>query len=237
MKPYVYIIQNIEKTHWYVGMRSANVCPANEDTGYWGSSKYLKALIKQTRKDQWTKTIVAEFDTATEAHEYEQHLIKSMWDLPGRVNKGMSGFVDHDDQEVKVKHLAGIAKRNENPEYRANHKAAVAIASKKRSENPEWIANHTAAMQELAQDPVWQANHKAASQKRAQDPVCRENHKAAMQKKAKPFIATSIATGEEFYCENLNCDQAKALELNPGNVSNCLNGRYKQTKSFTFRYV
>ena len=199
MKPYVYIIQNIEKTHWYVGYKQKP--KAGED--YWGSSKYLKALIKQTGKENWTKTIISEFDDKDIAHEFEQMLIELMWDLPGRVNKAKNGYVDHCDPEVKAK--------------------------------------VTSANQKLAQSPVWRANQKAGSQKRSEDPVWKANLKAGCKngakKRAKPFIATNIATGEEFYCESGYCDQAKKLELRQGAVSECLNGKSKQHKGFTFRYV
>lgn len=53
----------------------------------------------------------------------------------------------------------------------------------------------------------------------------------------KPFIATSIATGEEFYCESSICDQMKELNLDRRNVSKCLLGKFKQHNGFTFRYA
>ena len=249
-KPYVYIIQNKDRTHWYVGMRSANECPAIEDTGYWGSSTYLDELIEQTGKENWTKTIIKEFDTWQEAKAHEDELLELMWDWDGRVNKAVNGFVDHNDPEVKAKHLAGCQKNAQNPEWIAKNKAA----NEAKAQDPEWIANHTAAMQELAQNPVWQVNQKAGSQKRSEDPEWKANQKAAGkkrsedpvwqanqkvggQKRSKPFIATCIATGEEFYCESGVCDQAKALKLDQGNIANCLNGKLKQTKGYTFRYV
>ena len=55
--------------------------------------------------------------------------------------------------------------------------------------------------------------------------------------KRKPFIAKRITTGEEFYCEKLDCDQVKSLGLNKGNVSSCLNGHKTEYKGFTFRYA
>ena len=219
MKPYVYIIQNLERTHWYVGMRSANECPANEDTGYWGSSKYLKKLIKNTGKENWTKTIVAEFDTWQEAKAHEDELLELMWDWDGRVNKAVNGFIDMSDPEVKEKQKAGCRKKAQDPEHRAKKKAGC----QKRSENSEW-----------------RANQKAGSQKRSENPEYRANQKAGVQKAlANPFIATKIDTGEEFYCESGRCDQAKALNLNPGAVFSWLRGTYPcpNYKGFTFRYV
>ena len=218
MKPYVYIIQNLEKTHWYVGMRSANKCPAIEDTGYWGSSKYLKKLIKKTGKDQWKKTIVAEFDTVAEASEHETELLELMWDWDGRVNKSRGGYIDFSDPEVRAKNKAANEAKAQDPEWIAKMKAI----NQEKTQNPEWIAKNKVAMQKLAQDPEWRAKNKVAN-----------------QKKAKPFIATNIATGEEFYCESSRCEQAKALKLHPSNVSNCLNGKYSCSnyKGFTFRYV
>ena len=65
-----------------------------------------------------------------------------------------------------------------------------------------------------------------------------KNHTHALrQAKAKPFIATSIATGKEYFCQSLVCDQARALELNPSDASKCLRGKFKQHKGFTFRYA
>ena len=269
MKPYVYIIQNKEQTHWYVGMRSANECPANADTGYWGSSDYLDELIAQTGKENWTKTIISEFDDKDIAHEFEQMLIELMWDLPGRVNKAMGGYCDLSDPEVKAKHQAASSaankKKAQDPVWQSNTRAGA----KKRSEDPVYRANHKAAMEEvwedpvykakreaMHQDPVYRANHKAAMVAMHQDPVYRAKREAMHQdpeyrtnvnaanqksgpKRRKPFIATSIATGEEYFCESGVCEQAKALCLNPGAVSKFLRGTYSSTnyKGFTFRYV
>ena len=196
-KPYVYIIQNSERTHWYVGYKQKP--KTGED--YWGSSDYLDELIAQTGKENWTKTIIKEFDTWQEAKAHEDELLGLMWDWPGRVNKAKNGFVDHNDPEVKAKHRAGIEKAHQEQEVKNKFKAA----GKKRSEDPEY----------------------------------RATHRAAMLKRAKPFIATNIATGEEYYCESLGCEQAKTLELTPQSVSNFLNGSYSSTnyKGFTFRYV
>lgn len=228
-KPYVYIIQNKDRSHWYVGVK------LKPKTGeeYWGSSPYLKELMKESGKENWTKTIISEFDDEDIAHEFEQMLIEFMWDLPGRVNKAKSGFVDHSDPEVKAAHKAGVQKRSENPVYRTKLKAGC----QKRSENPVYRANHKAGREKMKQDPVWQANQKVGAQKRSENPEYQAKNKAANQKRAKPFIATCIKTGEEFYCESGVCDQAKELKLNQGNVSSCLNGKLKQTNGFTFRYV
>ena len=196
-RPYVYIIQNLERTYWYVGYKQKP--KAGED--YCGSSKYLKDLIKKTGKENWTKTIIKEFDAWQEAYEFEQLMLEFMWEWPGRVNKARNGFVDHNDPEVKEKQKAGCRKK--------------------------------------AQDPVWQANVTAANQKKAQDPVWQANQKAGALKRAKPFIATKIDTGEEFYCESGYCDQVKALGLTQGGISAFLRGTYPTSnyKGFTFRYV
>ena len=221
-KPYVYIIQNKERTRWYVGYKQKP--KAGED--YWGSSKYLKALIKKTGKENWTKTIVAEFDTWQEAKAHEDELLELMWDWPGRVNKAVNGYIDFSDQEVKEKHKSGCK-----------------TGAQKRSQDPVWRENHKTAGQELAQDPVWQANQKVGAQKRSENPEYRANQKAAVtisnKKRAKPFIATNIATGEEFYCESGYCDQVKVLGLTQGGISAFLRGAYPTPnyKGFTFRYA
>ena len=204
MKPYVYIIQNKDRTHWYVGVKLKP--KANED--YWGSSPYLKKLMKESGKENWEKTIISEFDDKDIAHEFEQMLIEFMWDLPGRVNKGRNGYVDWDDTDVKAKHKASI----NDPGVKAKRQAGIV----KRN-----------------QDPVYRDNR----EKMRQDPVYRANHKAAMEKWAKPFIATNIVTGEEFFCESQRCDQIKQLGLLSGCVSECLNGKLKTLKGFAFRYA
>ena len=237
MKSYVYIIQNKDRTHWYVGYKQKP--KTGED--YWGSSKYLKKLMKESGKENWTKTIVNEFDTAAEASEHEIELLEFLWSWPGRVNKARNGVVDHSDPEVKAKHKAASTaanqKKAQDPEYRVKHNAAL----QKSAQNPEHRANRKAANQKSAQNPEHRANRKAANQKSAQNPEHRANHKAATtlanQKRRKPFIATSITTGEEFFCESQECDQVKSLGLTPSKVSNCLNGRLKTHKGFKFRYA
>ena len=211
MKPYVYIIQNKDRTHWYVGYKQKP--KARED--YWGSSKYLKELIAQTGKENWTKTIIKEFDTWQEAKAHEDEILELMWDWPGRVNKARNGFIDLDDPEVKAKQKAGTQKREQDPVYRATREA-------------------------LYQDPEYRAKHQAGIEKRDSDLLYLEKKKAGVRKKlAKPFIATNIATGEEFYCESGYCDQVKVLGLEQSAISKFLNGSYPSTtyKGFTFRYT
>lgn len=250
IKPYVYLIQHKDQTHWYIGYRHANDCPAYMDTDYWGSSTYLKELIAQTGKDNWTKTIIKEFDDPVEAHQYEQQLIESMWEYPGRVNKSKSGRVDFSDPDVKARHRSAVQQMCQTPEYKEKLKAAA----QKRSKDPEYRDRHRHALKQLAQDPEWKEKQKAGVQQKSKDPEWKEKQKAGIQRKskdpewllnvrkanqanAKPFIATHIATGEEFYCEFLSCAQARKLELTPSNVSSCLNGKKKQYKGFVFRYV
>ena len=50
-----------------------------------------------------------------------------------------------------------------------------------------------------------------------------------------PIIAINIKTGEsqEFYGTN---ECARQLDLNPGNITSVLKGRYKQTGGYTFKY-
>ena len=67
--------------------------------------------------------------------------------------------------------------------------------------------------------------------------VVKSHVQPARQAKAKPFIATSIATGEEFFCQSLGCGQSRSLGINPSDASKCLRGKFKQHKGFTFRYA
>ena len=267
IKPYVYIIQNKDQTHWYIGYRHANEYPACMDTDYWGSSRYLKELMAQTGKENWEKTIIKEFDDPNEAHEFEQLMLEFMWTWPGRVNKSKSGYIDYSDPDVKARHRSAMQQMCKTLE----HKEKLKVAAQKRLKDPEyrerqrraiqqvtqgldWKKKHHDAMQKVSQDPEWKEKQKAGIQRKSKDPewlsnVCkanqvkslntewREKQKAGIQRIAKPFIATHITTGEEFYCENLSCTQSKILGLHPGSVSSCLNGNRKQHKGFVFRYV
>ena len=261
IKPYVYIIQNIERTHWYVGYKQKP--KAGED--YWGSSRYLKELMAQTGKENWEKTIIKEFDDPNEAHEFEQLMLEFMWSWPGRVNKSRSGYIDYSDPDVRMKHQTATKIANklksQDPEYRAKIKSInqsmvqdpvwimkQKIGAQKRSQNPDWLVKNKTINQAKATNPDWIAKNKAsgkqrsqttewreAMQKRSQNPEWIAKNKAANQRRSKPFIATCIATGEEYFCESSTCDQAKKLGLNSGNISACLNGKTKSYKGFTFR--
>lgn len=66
MTHYTYLIQHKTKNKRYIGVRSC-ITTAQEDTLYWGSSRYLPLDVTQTH----VKIILKIFETRQEAVEHE----------------------------------------------------------------------------------------------------------------------------------------------------------------------
>jgi len=74
---YVYKITFKPTNQYYIGYRGSKKATPNDllET-YFTSSKVIARLIKEYGLDNFTKEILAEFDTGTEAYEYEQQLLR-----------------------------------------------------------------------------------------------------------------------------------------------------------------
>jgi hypothetical protein len=234
VKPYTYIITNEITGHWYIGKKTANEVPAVEDITYWGSSRYLKELMREIPQG-WTKTIIAEYESFDETGLAEEELIKEYWDLPGRVNKskGCGKGGDMKDPVVKAKHLAATT----SPEYRAKiseitknapeeikqKRIDAATAAKKTPEYRNKISEITKNRRTI----------ESKETKKKRSDACT----AAQKARAKVIIATCIATGEEF--EMQGNKEIESYRFNQGAVWSCCKGKYAKTnihKGYSFRY-
>jgi len=77
MRHYVYKITNTtprDKRKYYIGVRTSKGCLPEQDTKYLGSSKTLLKEIKTIGKENFTKEILASFETREEAIEEEMRL-------------------------------------------------------------------------------------------------------------------------------------------------------------------
>jgi hypothetical protein len=239
IKPYTYKITNEITGQWYIGKKTANKVPAEEDTTYWGSSKYLKKLMKEVPTG-WTKTIIAEYESDDETGLAETILIKEHWDLPGRVNKskGQGKGVDFSDPNVKAKHLEA----HRTPEYRAKRSEIRAKESeevrKKRQKaataaknTSEWKENHVATSHTL------EVRAKMSEIQSNRSSEWKENHIAANKERAKVIIATNIFTSEEFEMQGRT--EIELYDFDSTAVYNCCKGKYSKTniyKEHIFRY-
>ena len=70
--PYVYETRNLITNNKYIGYCSKE---PNKSKSYLGSGKILNAAIKKYGKENFSKTILKEFDTETDARLYEEYLI------------------------------------------------------------------------------------------------------------------------------------------------------------------
>jgi hypothetical protein len=76
---YVYKITFLPTNQIYIGYRSAaGSMPSDLFETYFTSSKVVKSLISEHGIEFFKKEILAEFDTGTEAYEFEQKLLKEM---------------------------------------------------------------------------------------------------------------------------------------------------------------
>ena len=96
MKPYVYICTHKETGEFYIGYRSQNKKPPEQDIGikYFTSSKIVKP-----RFNEFNVAIIATFDDKVKAHSYEQDLIRENWDNPLLLNKAVFPRIKHSGSE------------------------------------------------------------------------------------------------------------------------------------------
>ena len=82
--PYVYKVTNRETLEFYIGMRSANTVPAEQDLGvkYFTSNKMVK-----TNFSKFDIEILGMFIDQEAAFEFENLTIKSSWGDPHLINK------------------------------------------------------------------------------------------------------------------------------------------------------
>lgn len=81
---YVYRLENQSTGEFYIGFRSANKVPPEQDLGYkyFSSSKYVK-----NRFNEFNAVILAEFFDKDAAYAFEQELIFEAWGTLGLLNK------------------------------------------------------------------------------------------------------------------------------------------------------
>jgi len=157
IKPYTYLL--INESSWYIGVRVANKVPASEDTQYMSSSKYIKQRI--VNGEVFVKHILGEYNTREEASAAEDEYLRTYWDVPGRVNKGL-GFTYEFDNEVKAKKSMSMKVAHTCHEYKAKRNASLKAASARL----EVKAKRSASQKAAQNRPVVKAKH-SASQKAA----------------------------------------------------------------------
>lgn len=81
--PYVYILTHKITGEFYIGYRSANKVPADQDLGrvYFTSSSKVKPIF-----DEFDSVILAEFFDPDDAYLFEQSLIFENWNDPMTIN-------------------------------------------------------------------------------------------------------------------------------------------------------
>jgi hypothetical protein len=230
IKPYTYKITNEITGHWYIGKKTANEVPAEEDITYWGSSKYLKDLMIKF-PEGWTKTIIAEYSNGTEAGIAEEELLEKNWDLPGRVNRAKRNGrnIDYLDPIVKEKFLKECRNKDfssyRTPEFRQK------MSDLRKNDSTEIKQKRIDASRTSEVRAM-----KSEKAKNAPEEI-KKKRILASKAKAKVIIATNIATGEEF--EMQGTKEIESYEFNNGSVSQCCNGKYAKNnihKGYTFRY-
>ena len=154
IKPYVY--QGFHKVtkKFYIGVRYGNVRlkkPICEDLGktYKTSSKIVKPEF-----DSFNWTIVKVFDTAEEALEFEDNLIRQHWNNPLLINKNRGGkkFKRPDNYvrgPSRVKKITGrrsdyYKEKWKDPKFRENQLKCINNSRTKRSDN--WKQQHSKIM-------------------------------------------------------------------------------------------
>lgn len=110
--PYVYIMRHCTTSHFYIGMRSANTSPAEQDLGH---SYYTSNKIIQNNFSDYDATIIAYFRDWEPAFIFENELIKQHWGDPLLMNKhyqeGTSTFSMKGFRRPDVSHRNRITKR------------------------------------------------------------------------------------------------------------------------------
>lgn len=111
LKPYVYQGIHPVTEEFYFGYRSRNTRPASDDLGihYFTSSKYVKPRFAEF---DWI--VLREFETKSNAHEFEQGLIRQHWGNPLMMNRSMFPKIIHHGSE-KQKNFARKRMLTDNP--------------------------------------------------------------------------------------------------------------------------
>lgn len=96
---YTYLIQHKTEDKRYIGVRSSNVHPT-EDTGYWGSSKYLPTNIQENH----VKIIIKIHHSRKEAVEHEilLHNLNDVAKSPSYYNKAKQTSTGFDTSGVPI---------------------------------------------------------------------------------------------------------------------------------------
>jgi len=132
--PYVYRLDHPVTGEFYIGYRSANKVPAEQDLGhkYFTSSKLIKP-----RFHEFNYQVLAEFFDDESAYIFEQELIHNQWKVEGMINAscyhGLNKFRNsHHDECTKIK----ISEAKKGIKHSEEHKLHNAEARKGRTYGP-----------------------------------------------------------------------------------------------------
>jgi hypothetical protein len=185
---YVYKITFLPTDQYYIGYRgSKNATPGDLLETYFTSSKVVARLIKEHGVDKFAKEILAEFDTGTEAYEYEQQLLRehNVESNTQMLNKRLTScaldtFRNHTD---KTRAQMSESRRQlwADSEYKEKVSAAIknswhdpARADSFRT--PEFRQLKSQQSKELWQDPAYLEKYSHAHAEAMADPEYREWH-------------------------------------------------------------
>ena len=134
--PYVYRLDHPVTKEFYIGYRSANKVPADEDLGkrYFTSSNSVRP-----RFHEFNYEVVAEFFDSVAAYDYEQLLIHESWGKLGLLNKnchyGKKRLYSSDEETRKKISRPGQSNSNYGNKWTDEMKKAL---SEKKKGLPAW---------------------------------------------------------------------------------------------------
>jgi hypothetical protein len=185
---YVYKITFNPTNQYYIGYRGSKKATPNDllET-YFTSSKVVARLIKEHGVDNFTKEILAEFGTGTEAYEYEQQLLRDH-DVESNnqmLNKRLTSCALDTFKHHTNKTRAQMSKSRKQLWTDSEYKEKVSASVKNSWQDPARAASlrtpefrqlKSQQSKELWQDPAYLEKYTQAHREAMAEPEYREWH-------------------------------------------------------------
>lgn len=153
---YLYKVQKLDTKEYYIGIRSCDVDPIDDD--YWGSGIRITATVTKHGKNKFEKTILEVFDTRKKASLAEQSTItEEMLVDPLCLNLKTGGEYETGalySSEVGQKISQSVKSYYENIENRKKTSDAI---KKAYAENPEYKERIKQMRQRALKNPIHRA--------------------------------------------------------------------------------
>lgn len=216
MKAHNYVYTIVRQTPDENGVRKGYIgvhCTDDLDDGYFGSGHYLKRAVKKYGREDFVKTIVADFETEDEAVAYETELLHRMHRLSGGWELFSERFYN-----LRMNDNRGKVSLSESTRQKLSEAATGKIISKE-------------SRKKISEAQSGDKNHMFGKTGEKH-----QNFGKTGEQRGKAFKGFAIGTSLE-NCKNIVFDGEKSMKMRgfrSSNISNAISGKYRHYKNFTF---